>query len=350
LQCISKQYDFAIVLITMFRFLVMTFPVALASKWQVREHLSSGESVKLFDEWQAQFGVVDANYAVWSQTVQEVVSHNKLGASWTAGLNEFSHLTWEQFKEHFNLAPQNCSATQPRSSTLPAGRVALTPTTRDWRNDIPIHVKSQGHCGSCWTFSTTGATEAHNFLATGKDVLLAEQQLVDCAGAFDNHGCNGGLPSHAFEYLHYFGGQMTETDYPYTAEDGSCKADASKVAAVVESQVNITFQDEDQLLDAVGQHGPVSVAYQVASDFRNYAGGVYSSTVCKSRPEDVNHAVLAVGFDHDQDSGKDYWIVKNSWGTSFGLDGYFLMERGVNMCGVSDCASFPVMKASATLV
>lgn len=334
----------------MFRFTALALPVVLASKWQPVQRLNPGEAAQLFANWQLEFGVNGADYSVWSQTLEEVVSHNMQETSWTAGLNGYSHLTWEQFKAHFNLAPQNCSATQPRASTLPAGRHAVTPSKKDWRDDIPIHVKSQGSCGSCWTFSTTGATEAHNFLATGKDVLLAEQQLVDCAGAFDNNGCKGGLPSHAFEYLHYFGGQMTEDDYPYTAVDGSCQSDVSKVAAVVESQVNITFQDENQLLDGVGQHGPVSVAYQVASDFRHYAGGVYSSTVCKSSPEDVNHAVLAVGFDHDEKSGLDYWIVKNSWGTSFGLAGYFLMERGVNMCGVSDCASFPIMKGSAVSV
>merc|ERR1712048_801310 len=265
--------------------------------------------------------------------------------------NEFSHMSWEQFKAFHWLEPQNCSATYEKT-TLPSVGYASSdlPTSKDWRKDIPIHVKNQGHCGSCWTFSTTGATEAHNYLATGKDVILAEQQLVDCAGAFDNHGCNGGLPSHAFEYLHYFGGQMAEADYPYTAVDGKCVADVSKVAATVVDQVNITFMDEDQLHEAVGKYGPVSVAYQVASDFRHYAGGVYSSTVCKSRPEDVNHAVLAVGYDHDVKSGKDYWIVKNSWGTTFGVEnGYFWMERGANMCGVSDCASFPVM-GDATVV
>merc|ERR1719182_939675 len=106
--------------------------------------------------------------------------------------------------------------------------------------------------------------------------------------------------------------------------------------------VNLTKGDEDSLEYYLATAGPVSVAYQVASDFRHYSEGVYSSTVCKSQPEDVNHAVLAVGFDHDDKSGKDYWIVKNSWGTSFGVEGgYFMMERGVNMCGVSDCASFP---------
>merc|ERR1712000_159787 len=131
---------------------------------------------------------------------------------------------------------------------------------------------------------TTGATEAHNYLATGKDVQLAEQQLVDCANDFDCHGCNGGLPSKAFEYRHY-------------------------------------------------------------------AGGVYDSTTCKSSPQDVNHAVLAVGFDTDKKSGKDYYIVKNSWGSSFGVEGgYFWMVRGKNMCGVGDCASFPVMKGETGIV
>ena len=211
------------------------------------------------------------------------------------------------------------------------------------RDDSPIHVKDQGSCGSCWTFSTTGAVEAHHFLATGENVSLAPQQLVDCAGAFDNAGCNGGLPSHAFEYLHYFGGQMLEADYPYTAKDGKCVADAAKAAATVSSQVNITFEDEDMLVDAVGRFGPVSVAFQVASDFQHYSGGVYTSTVCGSGPEDVNHAVLAVGYDHDAESGLDYWIVKNSWGTEWGVEnGYFFMERGRNMCGVADCASFPI--------
>jgi len=331
----------------MSRFASLALVGVSANRFQPNTPLSHSDKIELFAHWQSEFGVNGADFDKWSSTLEEVIAHNQVESSWVAGLNAYSHMNWEEFKAFFNLAPQNCSATQPKEKTLlppVAYKAAATPTKKDWRTDIPIHVKDQGHCGSCWTFSTTGATEAHNYLATGKDVLLAEQQLVDCAQDFDNHGCNGGLPSHAFEYLHYFGGQMTETDYPYTAKDGKCVADASKVAAVVDSQVNITFHDEDQLLEAVGQYGPVSVAYQVASDFRNYAGGVYSSTVCKNKPEDVNHAVLAVGFDHDEKSGKDYWIVKNSWGTSFGVEGgFFMMERGVNMCGVSDCASFPIM-------
>jgi len=335
----------------MFKFAAVTTG-ALAS-FQPIAPLTEVETRELFSEWQAHFDVPDADYSSWTASLDEIIAHNAGDSTWVAGLNEYSHMSWEQFQAFFNLAPQNCSATQPREKVvLPQvhHQAQATPSKKDWRTDIPIHVKNQGSCGSCWTFSTTGATEAHNYLATGKDVLLSEQQLVDCADAFDNHGCAGGLPSHAFEYLHYFGGQMAEKDYKYTAKDGKCVAEVSKVAAVVNSQVNITFQDEKQLVDAVGQYGPVSVAYQVASDFRHYTGGVYTSTVCKNKPSDVNHAVLAVGFDHDEASGKDYWIIKNSWGDSFGLKGYFLMERGLNMCGVSDCASFPIMKGSEITV
>ena len=261
-------------------------------------------------------------------------------------------MSWADFAAERLGASQNCSATG--ASGLPAdGAVAhaapaargAPPAAVDWRATIPLLVKDQGSCGSCWTFSTTGAVEAHHFLATGENVSLAPQQLVDCAGAFDNAGCNGGLPSHAFEYLHYFGGQMLEADYPYTAKDGKCVADAAKAAATVSSQVNITFEDEDMLVGAVGRFGPVSVAFQVASDFQHYSGGVYTSTVCGSGPEDVNHAVLAVGYDHDAESGLDYWIIKNSWGTEWGVEnGYFFMERGSNMCGVADCVVVPHLR------
>jgi|DeeseametaMP2100_FD_k123_125914_1 cathepsin H len=335
----------------MFRFGVVSFVGALANKWQPSAPLSESEAAKLFNDWQTHFGVNGADYGTWSANLEEVVEINMGEFSWIAGLNEYSHMSWEEFKAHYNLEPQNCAATQPRKSTLPPARFPAA-NNKDWRTDIPIHVKDQGSCGSCWAFSTTGATEAHNYLATGKDVQLAEQQLVDCANHFDCHGCNGGLPSKAFEYLHYAGGQMKESDYKYTAKTGkSCNVVESKFAAVVASQVNITYKDEDQLVEALAQHGPVSVAYQVASDFRHYAGGVYDSTTCKSSPQDVNHAVLAVGFDTDKKSGKDYYIVKNSWGSSFGVEGgYFWMVRGKNMCGVGDCASFPVMKGETGIV
>jgi cathepsin H len=214
---------------------------------------------------------------------------------------------------------------------------------------------------------------------------LSEQQLVDCAGAFDNHGCNGGLPSHAFEYLMYAGGHESEDDYPYTAVTGTACSYNGRPAARVSAVHNITAYGEDELLSAVGSTGPVSIAFQVSAaalgsamprwafdrwsvtsptpptpplaefcispalppfplqvsdDFRHYYKGVYDG-VCETSPASVNHAVVAVGYGATDGDGTPYWIVRNSWGTSWGLDGYFLIRRGVNKCGLADCASFP---------
>ncbi|KAL0483306.1 cathepsin H [Acrasis kona] len=172
---------------------------------------------------------------------------------------------------------------------------------------------------------------------------LSEQQLVDCAGAFDNHGCSGGLPSHAFEYIHYQGGLQNETTYPYEAKDGKCRFNEKNVVVRTKGSFNITRGDEEGMLHALAEVGPVSIAYQVASDFRFYKKGIYNSVVCKSGPLDVNHAVLAVGYDTAED-GTPYWIVKNSWGTSFGLGGYFHIVRGKNMCGLAVCSSYPLIE------
>jgi len=211
----------------------------------------------------------------------------------------------------------------------------------DWREFGGVTpVKNQGHCGSCWTFSTIGAMESHYLIKYGQFRNLSEQQLVDCAGDFDNHGCSGGLPSHAFEYIKFAGGVSLENNYPYMAVNQNCSFNNSIASVAVSGgSVNITVGDEDEMLHAVFQHGPVSIAYQVAGDFRDYKSGVYNSTLCNNTASDVNHAVLAVGF--GRENGMDYWVVKNSWGTTWGDNGFFKIQRGVNMCGISNCNSFP---------
>jgi cathepsin H len=105
--------------------------------------------------------------------------------------------------------------------------------------------------------------------------------------------------------------------------------------------VNITEGDEEQLKWALYGHGPVSIAFEVDDDFIQYQSGIYSSQDCHNGSEDVNHAVLAVGYGTCPKTGMDYWIVKNSWGTGWGEEGYFKIQRGVNMCGVAQCNSFP---------
>ncbi|KAL1256727.1 hypothetical protein QQF64_012272 [Cirrhinus molitorella] len=307
--------------------------------------LHSEEDEYLFKSWMSQYNKkYELNeYYQRLQTFldnkKKIERHNAGNHKFSMGLNQFSDMTFAEFKKSYLLTePQNCSATRGNhvSSNEPY------PDTVDWRTKghYVTDVKNQGPCGSCWTFSTTGCLESVTAIATGKLLQLAEQQLVDCAGAFDNHGCNGGLPSHAFEYIMYNKGLMTEQDYPYKAMQGQCRFKPELAAAFVKDVVNITKYDEMGMVDAVARLNPVSFAYEVTSDFMHYRDGVYTSTQCHNTTDKVNHAVLAVGY--AEQNGTPYWIVKNSWGISWGINGYFYIERGKNMCGLAACSSYPL--------
>ncbi|KAL8119903.1 vanillin synthase-like [Apium graveolens] len=280
-------------------------------------------------------------FSIFSESLKRITSHNKKQLTYTLGVNRFSDMTWEEFSREKLGAAQNCSATSKGSHKLTD---VVLPLKKDWRKSgIVSPVKDQGSCGSCWTFSATGALEAAYAQAFGKGISLSEQQLVDCAQAFNNNGCRGGLPSQAFEYIKHNGGLETESAYPYTAEDGNCKFSSQNVAIQVLDSVNITQGAEDELKHAVGIVRPVSVAFEVIQSFMSYTGGVYSDDSCGSSPMDVNHAVLAVGY--GVENGIPYWLIKNSWGADWGHNGYFKMELGKNMCGVATCASYPVVGA-----
>ncbi|XP_061891976.1 pro-cathepsin H, partial [Entelurus aequoreus] len=267
--------------------------------------------------------------------------HNAESHTFLVGLNQFSDMTFEEFKNFFLLQePQNCSATKGNH----VSRSGPYPKVVDWRakGNFVTPVKNQGHCGSCWTFSTTGCLESVNAITTGKLISLSEQQLIDCAQNFNNQGCMGGLPSQAFEYIKYNNGIMTEEDYPYKGYDDTCHFHLPLAAAFVHEVVNISSYDEDAMLDAVARLNPVTFGFEVTADFMHYKDGVYTSTLCKNTADKMNHAVLAVGYGVDDNNTTPYWIVKNSWGVAWGVDGYFMIEREKNMCGLAACASYPI--------
>jgi len=264
--------------------------------------------------------------------------------TWKMGLTAFADWSWEEFSQkRLGVSdPQSCSATDGEKTILTRDY----PESVDWRlQGIVTHVKDQGNCGSCWTFSTTGCLESHHAQATGNLVSLSEQNLIDCAGDYNNYGCNGGLPSQAFEYIRFNGGIDLESVYPYEGVDNDCRynSSASAVGATVKDVYNITTYDENGILNAVANVGPVSIAFEVINGFSLYTGGVYSADNCGTTTDDVNHAVLAVGYGTDWITGVPYWTVKNSWGADWGIDGYFYIERGVNMCALAACASYPIV-------
>ena len=245
-------------------------------------------------------------------------------------LNEIDTAThgWTRFTDSDDfLAPLDLPAYIRRTEVVPANGL---PESFDWREKGAVtEVKDQGQCGSCWAFCTVAAFEGAYFLEYNRLLSLSEQQLVDCDTV--DHGCNGGWPTNAMNFVKNNGGAMLESDYAYTARAGTCKFIASKAKMQVKNVYTFSARNEEAMMTALQQHGPLAVAVD-ARKFNSYSSGIMNSAGCYSSMP--NHGVTVVGW--GVDNGTKFWTIKNSWGTSWGEDGYVRLLRGVNACGVED--------------
>jgi cathepsin L len=204
----------------------------------------------------------EERHAVWTKNRDFVVQHNKEGHNYTVELNQFADLTSEEFtKLHmssFNLAKKE--EEEGKRWYIPSNLPTL-PDEVDWRGKgVVTPIKNQGQCGSCWSFSATGALEGQHALKTGHLISLSEQQLVDCSTTYGNQGCRGGWPYKAFQYIKGVGGIELEKEYPYYAHDERCHANPAEFAANCTGYKDIPSKDENALKVAAATVGPISVA------------------------------------------------------------------------------------------
>jgi len=283
---------------------------------------------------------------IFADNVDLIQTHNANPKhTYKLGLNQFAHLTYSEFLDAVKLGartPNLRRSTNGRLHESPKDVSAL-PASVDWVSAGAVTpVKNQGQCGSCWSFSTTGALEGAYYKKTGSLLSFSEQQLVSCDVGGANNGCNGGWMDDAFTYVQKNGGITTEDQYPYTSgttqKSGSCatsgwtNVDGSAPAGFTDVQPNSVAD----LMSAVAQQ-PVSIAIQAnQAAFQLYKSGVLTGKC----GQNLDHGVLVVGY--GTENGVDYWKVKNSWGPTWGEEGYILIERSdADLCGVLDAPSYP---------
>jgi cathepsin L len=289
---------------------------------------------------------------IYMENKAKVEKHNRRATrghhSYHLKMNEYGDMLHHEFVSRmngYNKRTSNNNSSRPLGATfLAPAHMTAVPKNVDWRKHGAVTpVKNQGQCGSCWSFSTTGALEGMNFRKTGKLVSLSEQNLIDCSSSYGNQGCNGGLMDNAFQYIKDNGGIDTEESYPYEGEDDKCRYTPKNKGATDIGFVDVTPGDESALKTALATQGPCSVAIDASHEsFQFYSHGVYREEECS--PENLDHGVLAIGYGVDAKSGSSYWLVKNSWGETWGDKGYVKMARNENnMCGVASSASYPLV-------
>ena len=272
-----------------------------------------------------------ARFEVFKRNTLDDFSNDE--KTYKAGITKFSDLTKQEFtKIYLNLnydamAMSNFNPTYVKTKNS-------APDSFSWRDEgVVSPVKDQGSCGACWAFSVIGNLEGLYAIHYKKLSTFSEQMLVDC-DTLDS-GCNGGLMEYAFTWLQNYG-IISDSDYPYIGRKGVCRLDPSRF----EHMKIIGFKklpspaDEDEVKEFLYETAPLSIALN-ANALQTYSSGVIDKTSAQCPPSGINHAALLVGYGNDSKSKLDYWLVKNSWGKSWGESGYFRIRRGNGTCGIN---------------
>jgi len=336
--------------------LITTTPTVLSSP--LDENIENIDFWKSFVSFQSRFKKIypsetelQKRFQIFKENVITIFQHNlEKKENYTMGINQYTDLTSTEFEKNvihsgFMSATESSSLRGKSKCSQYSYQQIKVPSSIDWRTSGAVTpVKDQGQCGSCWSFSATGAMEGAWSISTGNLVSLSEEQLVDCSKRYGNLGCNGGLMDNAFQYA-TDNGMCVESDYPYTAStgsSGSCQSTCDPEVTVKDC-ADVPANNQLALKEAVS-FGPVSIAIEADQRiFQSYSSGVITSSTCGT---ELDHGVLIVGY--GTENGVDYWLVKNSWSTTWGDEGYVKIERSdstndIGICGIAAQPSFPIV-------
>ncbi|CAL5183567.1 unnamed protein product [Lathyrus oleraceus] len=291
------------------------------------------DTKKLFQSWMKEHGRVYKNvdemankFKIFKSNLKYITETNakrKSPHGHFLGLTNFADWSHQEFKETYLHKNDMSMYNNTMKKKNVNSESCSPPLSLDWRSKgVVSSVKEQGTCGSCWTFTAAGAIESINALVTGKLVDLSEQEMLDCEPSGD---CKFGYMSKVFDWILLNKGVASEKDYAYTGAKGVCKASQipNSESSTFDTYDHVEQSDNGLLCSVAYQ--PLSVCLYAPPDFDHYSHGIYDGSNCPENSDETNHCLLIVGY--GSVDGQDYWILKNSWGTNWGMEGYMYLKR-----------------------
>lgn len=285
------------------------------------------------EEFQSRFKIWKKNYNLIKRNSPTSFLTRGIPVGANFALNKFADLSEEEFaSKYLTFDPESYKDLTLMSSNQLGLEDVEAPEEFDWEFDrgIKTEVKHQQDCGGCWAFATSASIEAQYFMKYGQNISLSEQQLIDCDE--NNLKCSGGNMKKAYMYLQEHG-LMKSEDYPFINGEGECKYDESKGVVKVK-EFSFLPKDEEEMKKALYKYGPIAGAVNsILMIF--YDNGIYEPWYSSLCPDNINHAVVIVGYGVDKETGTKFWRVKNSWGPDWGENGHFRIIRGEGACGIA---------------
>ncbi|CAH2086731.1 unnamed protein product [Euphydryas editha] len=274
---------------------------------------------------------------IFEKNLRLIQEHNRKNNSYILGINKFSDQTPEEMQRRKGLIRRKAGEVGNVPFPYTTSKIAEISETLPKQYDLRLFgiispVGDQEDCGSCWTFGTTAAVEGALARNNGGRLLrLANQALIDCAWGFGVAGCEGGSDTAAYRWMMEYGLPTVEEYGPYRNKDGFCEIENMTQTYRIKGFTDVTPFSVEALKVALVNHGPLSVSIHATDVLKMYTGGILYDPSCD--PSSLNHEVTLVGY--GEQDGDSYWIVRNSWGTNWGIDGYFHISTRDNSCGIA---------------